>query len=399
MPASSECIRSVQIAELIDGLDQLEIGCALFDQGERLLLCNQTFEGHRDHQENLGTKATPFTGFEQLNLHQNITDNRRKINWRHVDLDHGCMMVISFDAGDPPGAKATLPHTGDNLEDGLCCSDETQGKKSETERLAALGKLTAGVAHEIKNPLNFINNFAQLSLELMDEAAEALAPALTHLDSETKEEIDELLDLVKQNCSKINQHGRRAETIIRTMLLHAHQGDENTQSAPLNAIILETINLARKDFDVTARHRPVSIISSLDPDVGNIECFPEDLMRALLNLVANGIQAARGHSAQNSPELNIVTRSLDDAIEIIIRDNGIGMERHVLDQALTPFFTTKPPGEGTGLGLSLCHDVICRQHRGEMAMASEPETFTEVALTLFRKLPERRHKGRRHDDG
>ena len=398
MPASSNCIRSIQVPELIDGLDQLEIGCALFDQGERLFLCNQTFERHHDHQENLSTEVELLTDVEQQDLPKNITDNNRKINCQHVDLGYGNRMVVCLNVGDSPSSSSNPFQDNDVSEINMGRAGETRRQKIETERLAALGKLTAGVAHEIKNPLNFINNFAHLSVDLMDEMIEALTPVLGQLDQATKEEIDELLGLVKQNCVKINQHGRRAEAIIRSMLSHAHQGDDNTQSACLNALVQEAIGLAKKDYDLTATHSPVSIIASLDPDVGNIECFPADLMRALLNVIGNGAQAALAHHAEIGPELKITTKSQGNAINVTIRDNGIGMEKHVLDQALTPFFTTKPPGEGTGLGLSLCHDVICRQHRGDLSIVSEPEIFTEVTLTLFRELPERRRGGRRRDD-
>ncbi len=278
-------------------------------------------------------------------------------------------------------------------------SVEIADQSSEAERLAALGQLTAGVAHEIKNPLNFINNFAHVSLDLVDEATEAIAPALDKLDEQIRAEVEELLGLVKQNFVKINQHGRRAESIIQTMLVHARRGPDNTQSAPLNALIEEAIKLARQDLDLAASHCSVTISHHLDPSIEQIECFPEDLLRSLLNFIVNSIHATMAHDEQPAPEVRITTQSLDDKVQITIRDNGIGMEKEILDKAMTPFFTTKPPGQGTGLGLSLSHDVICRQHRGTMAITSEPKNFTEIVLTLFQTLPERRRGGRRRDDG
>ncbi len=269
---------------------------------------------------------------------------------------------------------------------------------SEAERLAALGQLTAGVAHEIKNPLNFINNFADLSGDLVEEIRELFAPALDRVESEARTEIEELLSLVQQNCIKINRHGRRAEAIIKTMLLHARRGVDNTQSASLNGLIEEAITLVGEDLAPAAPEPAVTITPCLDPEVGNIECFPEDLLRALLNFITNGVYAARQHDGPAPPAVTITTRSMGDRVQVTIRDNGIGMKQDVLDQAMTPFFTTKPPGEGTGLGLSLSHDVICRQHRGQMNMTSEPRSFTEVELTLFRALPERRRGDRRRGD-
>jgi len=269
----------------------------------------------------------------------------------------------------------------------------------DAERLAALGELTAGVAHEIKNPLNFINNFAHVSLDLMDEAMEALTPAMVHLDAKTEAEISDLLSLVRQNFVKINQHGRRADSIVRTMLMHARQRPDKTQIAPLNALVEEAIALARQDFQFEPSGRPVKVTSSLCPSIDTIECFPEDLVRALINLVGNGIDAAQRNEEQAVPVLKVATEAMDDKVEITIEDNGIGMPDNVLDQAFTPFFTTKPPGEGTGLGLSLSHDVISRQHRGQIAIVSEPGKFTRVTVTLFEHLPERRNGGRRRDDG
>lgn len=271
-------------------------------------------------------------------------------------------------------------------------------RPDDAERLAALGELTAGVAHEIKNPLNFINNFAHVSLDLMDEVIEALAPAMVHLDTRTKAEVGDLLSLVRQNFIKINQHGRRADSIVRTMLMHAHQHPDKTQTAPLNALVEEAITLARQDLQFEPSGRPVTITTTLCPDVGSIECFPEDLLRALINLLNNGIDAAQRNEEQAVPALDVSTESIDGKVKITIKDNGIGMPDNVLDQALIPFFTTKPPGEGTGLGLSLSHDVISRQHRGQLGIVSEPGQFTKVTVTLCEQLPERRNGGRRHDD-
>ncbi|MGH1479968.1 MAG: sensor histidine kinase [Geminicoccales bacterium] len=274
-----------------------------------------------------------------------------------------------------------------------------QHQASDAERLAALGKLTAGVAHEIKNPLNFVNNFSRLSLDLMDEALEALSPALSVLDQDRKAEVDELFELVRQNLIKINQHGRRANSIVRTMLMHARRGADNTQAASLNDLVMEVIGLVKHDLELLSSDQLVPFKLDLSPDIDAIECFPEDLIRALSNLVTNAVHATQSHDGQEDPEVTIATKAIDDRIQVTIRDNGIGMAGDVLDQALTPFFTTKPPGEGTGLGLSLAHDVIIRQHRGEFTLVSEPDQFTSVTITLFKKLPERRSGGRRSDDG
>lgn len=401
MSLSRDCNRDTRDPKFLSSLDQFDIGCGLFDKEQQLFFCNETFKKHGDYPAHQHTQGTSFAEIEPLNQRQSGESGQsaRLINRRCADLDDGSRMVISQDVTDQQTCAQDLLLANDARQSALNDLVDTQLQLGDAERLAALGELTAGVAHEIKNPLNFINNFSHVSLDLLDEIVETITPAIDVLDQEARDDVEELLGLVRQNFIKINQHGRRADSIIRTMLMHARRGPGETQTAPLNHVIEEVISLARQDLDLIPQDRPVNIMSSFSPDVGMIECFPEDLVRALLNLVANGIDATRQHDRQARPEVAITTRSVDDRIEISIRDNGAGMPDDVLDQALVPFFTTKPPGEGTGLGLSLTHDIICRQHRGNMSIASEPGMFTEINVTLFKNLPERRSGGRRRDDG
>jgi signal transduction histidine kinase len=257
----------------------------------------------------------------------------------------------------------------------------------QTEKLASLGQLTAGIAHEIKNPLNFVNNFAALSAELTDELNDALKPA--DLAEKTRKEVNELTGLLKDNLEKVVQHGKRADSIVKNMLLHSREGTGDHRPADINALVDESLNLAyhgaraeKPDFNVTLQR-------NFDPGAGMVEVFPQEITRVFLNLVSNGFYAVtkRKAGAADSgfdPVLSATTRNLGDAVEIRIRDNGTGIPPEVRDKMFNPFFTTKPAGEGTGLGLSMSHDIIVKQHGGTIEVDTEPGQFTEFRIVLPR---------------
>lgn len=404
MPTTERGVR--QDLELLSSLNDFDIGCGLFDREQRLLAWNAKFKEHGAYPAELCQEGVPFAEldrFEQRDCDridcEKLDVDERQIDRRSSGLSDGGRIVMSVDATDHRACRIGLSLATDAKENALRDLAMTQRQLGDAERLAALGKLTAGVAHEIKNPLNFINNFSHLSLDLMDEASEALIPAMKVLDQNTKAELDEVLGLMRQNLVKINQHGRRANSIVRTMLMHARRGEDNTQTASPNELVKEVVSLINQDLELVTSDRLVHLELDLSPHVGSIECFPEDLVRALFNLVINAVAAAQGHIGQSDPKVVITTKAIDGLVEINVHDNGKGMTSEVQDQALTPFFTTKLPGEGTGLGLSLSHDVINRQHRGQLTIVSEPDDFTSVTVTLFKHLPERRSGGRRLDDG
>jgi signal transduction histidine kinase len=257
----------------------------------------------------------------------------------------------------------------------------------QTEKLASLGQLTAGIAHEIKNPLNFVNNFASLSAELTDELNEALAPV--PLADNVRSEVDELTGLLKDNLTKIVQHGRRADSIVKNMLLHSREGGGEHRLSDINALVEESLNLAyhgaraeKPQFDVTLKRE-------LDPAAGHAEVFPQEITRVLLNLISNGFHAvAKRKSDDGAPDYEpvviAVTRDRGHSIEIRIRDNGTGIPHDVKEKMFDPFFTTKPAGEGTGLGLSMSHDIVVKQHGGTIDVATEPGAFTEFTIRLPR---------------
>jgi two-component system, NtrC family, sensor kinase len=262
-----------------------------------------------------------------------------------------------------------------------------QDRLVQTEKLASLGQLTAGIAHEIKNPLNFVNNFSSVSVELIDELQAALAGA--HLDSKLCAEIADLTDTLRGNLEKIVQHGKRADSIVKNMLLHSRHGSGEHRPVDINALVEESLNLAYHGARAEKQGFNVTLERSFDPTAGEVDVFPQEVTRVLLNLISNGFYAATKRQGQESgngfePTITAATKSLGDRVEIRIRDNGIGIPPEIREQMFNPFFTTKPAGEGTGLGLSISHDIIVKQHSGSIEVDTEPGQFTEFRIILPR---------------
>ena len=262
-----------------------------------------------------------------------------------------------------------------------------QDRLVQTEKLASLGQLTAGIAHEIKNPLNFVNNFSALSAELVDELDETLAPA--SLDAKMRGDVGELTQMLKSNLEKVVQHGKRADSIVKNMLLHSREGSGEQRSVDINALLDESLNLAYHGARAEKPGFNITLQRDLDPSAGEIELFPQEITRAFLNLISNGFYAASKRQAENGdadfePILSAATKNLGNHVEIRIRDNGTGIPPEVKDKIFNPFFTTKPSGEGTGLGLSMSHDIIVKQHGGRIEVETEPGRFTEFKIVLPR---------------
>jgi signal transduction histidine kinase len=261
-----------------------------------------------------------------------------------------------------------------------------QDRLVQTEKLASLGQLTAGIAHEIKNPLNFVNNFSSLSAELIDELNDTLKPAT--LDDGVREEIDDLTQMLKSNLQKVVQHGKRADSIVKNMLLHSRQGSGEHRTADINSIVEESLNLAYHGARAENSGFSVTLHRDFASDVGMIETYPQEITRVFLNLISNGFYAVtkrkEAADATFDPTLSVSTKNLGDRIEIRIRDNGTGISAEVKETMFNPFFTTKPAGEGTGLGLSMSHDIVVKQHGGTIRVDTELGAFTEFIITLPR---------------
>ena len=270
----------------------------------------------------------------------------------------------------------------------------TQDRLVQTQKLASLGQLTAGIAHEIKNPLNFVNNFSGLSSELIAELQESLKGL--PIDQKARAELNELTDTLRGNLDKVVQHGKRADAIVKNMLLHSREGSGDHRVVDINALVEESLNLAYHGARAEKQGFNIIMERSLDPDAGQADVFPQDVTRVLLNLISNGFYAATKRAEVDGdgyePTLVAATRSLGDRVEIRVRDNGTGIPPEVKEKMFNPFFTTKPAGEGTGLGLSICHDIIVKQHGGSIEVDTKPGVFTEIRVTLPRAaalLPKR----------
>ena len=262
----------------------------------------------------------------------------------------------------------------------------TQDRLVQTQKLASLGQLTAGIAHEIKNSLNFVNNFSGVSAELVGELQEALKDS--SLNEKRRGEVAELMDTLRSNLDKVVQHGQRADAIVKNMLLHSHQGSGEHRPVAINAIVEESLKLAYHGARAEKQNFNIMVEQSFDPVAGEADIFPQEITRVLLNLISNGVYATRGKTPPDGeiykPTLTASTKDLGDRVEIRIRDNGIGIQPDVKEKMFNPFFTTKPAGEGTGLGLSISHDIIVKQHGGSIEVDTQPGEFTEVRIILPR---------------
>ena len=264
-----------------------------------------------------------------------------------------------------------------------------QDRLVQTEKLASLGQLTAGIAHEIKNPLNFVNNFAGLSIELLDELKQAAAPVLAGMNEDARAEFGDTVDLITANLGKIAEHGKRADGIVKSMLAHSRGGTGDWQVSNINALVEEALNLAYHG----ARAQDQDLNVTLERDFAEtrpIEVVPQDVTRVFLNLFGNGFYAAKkrqlsGAGSDYRPTLAVSTRDLGEAVEIRVRDNGTGIPAEVREKLFQPFFTTKPTGEGTGLGLSISYDIVTQQHGGSIDVESELGSFTEFTVSLPRR--------------
>jgi signal transduction histidine kinase len=274
----------------------------------------------------------------------------------------------------------------DDLSKSLEDLRTAQDRLVQTQKLASLGQLTAGIAHEIKNPLNFVNNFSGISAELIDELQDTLKGPL---DDTARAEIKDLTDTLRSNLDKVVQHGRRADAIVKNMLQHSREGSGEHRVVDINALVEESLNLAWHGARAEKQGFNVTLERSFDPSAGEADIFPQDITRALLNLITNGFYATIKRNEETNgedyaPKLAASTKSLGDLVEIRIRDNGTGIPPEVKEKMFNPFFTTKPTGEGTGLGLSISHDIIVKQHGGSIEVDTQPGEFTEIRVILPR---------------
>ncbi len=266
--------------------------------------------------------------------------------------------------------------------------DEAQEKLLLQEKLVQVGLLTAGIAHEIKNPLNFVSNFSKMSIELMEELEEILKPHLDKLNEDDREDVKGLLNDLKTNTEKVEEHGKRAESIVLNMLIQS-RSEESLAKEPtdINPLALEFLNLAYHGLRAQDSNFNIKIEKELDISSGVANCITQPLGRVILNILNNGMYAAFKRSLAEEdfqPIIKLSTMGDNDTVTIKIRDNGAGISKQNLENIFVPFYTTKPKGQGTGLGLSICHDIIVKDHNGTIDVESVIGEFTEFTITLPR---------------
>jgi signal transduction histidine kinase len=325
---------------------------------------------------------------EHYSLERTRPDGRI-IEVRHNPMPEGGMVLIYSDITERKRSEAEIRAARDAAETAYRDLKAAQASLVQAEKMASLGQLTAGIAHEIKNPLNFVNNFASLSVELLDELKETAAPALAALDEGKRADIDEVVGMLTGNLEKIAEHGRRADGIVKSMLEHSRGASGERRQVDLNALVEEALNLAYHGARAQHANFNITLESDLDPGIAPIELAPAEMTRVLLNLFGNGFYAASkrqgdGAGPDYRPALKVATHDLGAAVEIRVRDNGSGISPEVRDKLFQPFFTTKPTGEGTGLGLSISWDIVTQEHGGTIAVNSEPGEFTEFTIRLPR---------------
>jgi len=262
------------------------------------------------------------------------------------------------------------------LSDTLAQLEKTQEQLIMQEKLATLGQLTAGIAHEIKNPLNFVNNFAALSNDLIEEFEEL----------EDNEEKTEVIEALRDNLARIYQHGKRADSIVASMMLHARESSGDKVSTDIHNMLNETMNLAYHGMPSAGQKIGIEFIKDFDDSIPNITLIQQDINRVFLNLFTNAIHAVRERAtveSQNNfkPTIKISTRKEGNDAIISVEDNGSGIPDLIKQKIFNPFFTTKPTGQGTGLGLSISFDIV-KAHGGNLVVESKENDFTRFSLTL-----------------